>query len=60
MDERVLKRIHDERQIIAQKKQEMQTAGKIHRADLQREINRRKKELRIYIEYHRRQAEVSC
>ena len=60
MNEIALRRIQQEREIIAQKKREMKRAGKIHAADLRREINRREKELRIYIGYHKQSAKVPC
>lgn len=53
MNEIAKRRIAQEREIIAQKKEEMKRAGKIHAADLRREIFRREKELKIYIGYQR-------
>ena len=60
MNEIAERRIKQERDIIEQKKKEMKNAGKIHAADLRLEINRREKELKIYIGYQRKAASVSA
>ena len=46
-------RIAAQKALIKQRKQEMLTAGGIHRKDLERNVRRLEKELRTYIRYQR-------
>lgn len=39
---------------IRRARAEMQTSGPIHRRDLQRQINRLRKDIQIYDRYHKR------
>ena len=53
MNDKAIERVRRYRELIEFKRQEMESAGPVHKRDLQRMINTMEKELRTYIRYQR-------